>query len=43
MIDDPKDPVHPIEEPAQRPNEIPDDGGDVDFPGNTPDEVPEDM
>lgn len=43
MIDDPKTPTHPVEEPNERPMEVPDEGGDTDFPGNTPDEVPEDM
>jgi hypothetical protein len=43
MIDDPKDPVRPVEEPSERPSEVPGDGGDTDFPGSTPDEVPEDM
>jgi hypothetical protein len=43
MIDDPKEPVRPVEEPSERPSEVPGDGGDTDFPGSTPDEVPEHM
>lgn len=43
MIEDPKTPTHPVEEPNERPVEVPDEGGDLDFPGNTPDEVPEEM
>jgi hypothetical protein len=41
MIDDPKIPTRPIEEPNERPIEVPDDGGDIDFPGGAPDETPE--
>jgi hypothetical protein len=36
---DPK-PVVPDEAPPGQPNEIPDEGGDVDFPGETPAETP---
>jgi hypothetical protein len=41
--DDPKIPTRPIEEPNERPDEIPPDGGDVDYPGGAPEEAPEDM
>lgn len=52
MTDDPKIPPRPIEEPNERPDEIPPDqgdvdfpggGGDVDFPGGAPDEAPEQL
>jgi hypothetical protein len=43
MTDDPKIPERPVEAPVQEPNEIPDDGGDVDFPGGAPEEAPGDM
>lgn len=41
--DDPKIPTRPIEEPNERPDEVPPEGGDVDYPGGTPDEAPENM
>jgi hypothetical protein len=41
--DDPKIPTRPIEEPSERPDEVPPEGGDVDYPGGTPEEAPENM
>lgn len=41
--DDPKIPTRPIEEPNERPDEVPPEGGDVDYPGSTPEEAPENM
>lgn len=40
MIQDPKTPTRPIEEPNDWPDEVPPDGGDVDFPSGSPDETP---
>jgi hypothetical protein len=36
MIDDPKTPERPVEEPNDWPDEVPPDKGDVDFPGGAP-------
>jgi hypothetical protein len=41
MIEDPRIPTRPVESPTERPDEVPAEGGDVDFPGGTPEEVPD--
>ena len=40
MIDDPKTPERPVEDPSDWPDEVHPDKGDVDFPGGAPQEQP---
>lgn len=43
MINDPKTPERPVEEPNDWPDEVPPDTGDVDFPGGAPQEHPDEI